>query len=268
MTFRVRFQEDGKNISVDLGDFKEAVAEIKKRFPRARPCEPLETYHGFRISFRVGVKVMATIDLVKASRCAYSGPLGSDRLRCERCDHRWFPRSRRPPERCPKCKSRCWGSQPPPPGKYYEEMTEEDRNFLNDPDQLSRSARRRLLAYSQFPIFVEIVRRTEEYYDLVRRRLMFEEVDRLFIDPTIRCDFDAHWALNLGVPPDAFDGRWPFFDKAGCRTCEKPGHRRYEHEEADCCDFCVDRECYSEKLNKALAEKQLRQVAEIRKEAQ
>ncbi len=31
--------------------------------------------------------------------------------RCERCEHEWFPRNRKEPLVCPKCKSPYWNKQ-------------------------------------------------------------------------------------------------------------------------------------------------------------
>lgn len=34
-----------------------------------------------------------------------------DGFRCLRCDHRWYPSTRREPEVCPRCKSRYWNRE-------------------------------------------------------------------------------------------------------------------------------------------------------------
>jgi hypothetical protein len=123
-----------------------------------------------------------------------------------------------------------------------------------------------LVPFSSFAVYTEIIRRMKD--ELKQRDKISISTFEALIDGTIMSDFRAERSLNLNEFPQESSGCRRYFDVAGCKECKKSGHIRYESEDPGLTDFCVDRECYSEKLKKAKmkAEKHLKRIAPIRKE--
>ncbi len=107
----------------------------------------------------------------------------------------------------------------------------------------------KLVPLADYPIYTEILR------ELKNRLQKFGGISvqslEQMIDGQIKLDFHADRALNLSTFPVEFRDRRQYFDFSQCKECATGKKIVYETEVEGDREFCVDRRCYSDKLNKA-----------------
>jgi ParB/RepB/Spo0J family partition protein len=106
-----------------------------------------------------------------------------------------------------------------------------------------------LVPLSGCAVYTEIVRRMKE--ELKMKDAISVRTLQALIDGTITGDFRAERSLNLNEFPYEYKGRRHCFGVEECLECKKPGHVIFESADPSLTDFCVDRPCYSDKLNRA-----------------
>ncbi|MDD4934051.1 MAG: ParB/RepB/Spo0J family partition protein [Methylacidiphilaceae bacterium] len=107
----------------------------------------------------------------------------------------------------------------------------------------------KLAPFCGYPVYTEIVR---ELKDRLKRfgGISVDSMQQM-IDGLIKLDFHADRALNLSTFPHELRDRRPHFDFSQCKDCATGRRIVYETEVEGDREFCVDRRCYSDKLELA-----------------